>query len=127
MHKLTYACLISAVIFTCTSCSNKQYQVLFQQKSSLAVDTSSKKEVTLEAYRIQPQDVLQIRNLQDTKFVTNLTPISTNTAAGNASQGETFQVQEDGTVKLPALGAIKVTGLRRVEAQKLIEDTYAKE
>jgi len=127
MHKLTYAFLISAVIFACTSCSNKQYQVLFQQKKALSPDTSQRSAaITLDQYHIQPQDVLQIRNLQNIDIIAN----SASTGGGSSSsvsQSQTFQVEEDGTVKLPAIGSVKVEGLRRVEAQKLIEDTYAKE
>jgi polysaccharide export outer membrane protein len=127
MYKLTYAILISAVILTCTSCSNKQYQVLFQQKKALLADSiKTKNTAAVELYRIQPQDVLQIRNLQDTKFITNLAPISANTAGGNAVQGEVFQVAADSTVDLPAVGKTKVVGLTRIEAQKLIQDLYAK-
>jgi polysaccharide export outer membrane protein len=127
MHKLTYAFLISAVIFTCTSCSNKQYQVLFQQKKALSDTGSAKAQaVVVEPYRIQPQDILQIRNLQDTKFITNLTPVSNNTSGGNASQGEVFQVAADSTVDLPAIGKTRIVGLTRVDAQKLIQDLYAK-
>jgi polysaccharide export outer membrane protein len=128
MHKLTYAFLISAVIFTCTSCSNKQYQVLFQQRQALAADTAAKRAAAaVELYRIQPQDILQIRNLQDTKFITNLSPISANTAGGNSVQGEAFQVAADSTVDLPAVGKTKVVGLTRIAAQKLIQDLYAKD
>jgi len=127
MHKLTYAFLISAVIFTCTSCSNKQYQVLFQQKKALSADTAAKKALAaVELYRIQPQDILQIRNLQDTKFITNLTVVSNNTSGGNAQQGEAFQVAADSTVDLPAVGKTKVVGLTRIAAQKLIQDLYGK-
>jgi len=127
MHKLTYAFLFLAVIFTGTSCSNKQYQVLFQQKKALSVDTGyAKREAALALYRIQPQDVLQIRNLQDTKFITNLTPVSSNTSGGNAAAGEAFQVAADSTVDLPAIGKTRVVGLTRVDAQKLIQDLYTK-
>ncbi|HZY39225.1 MAG TPA: polysaccharide biosynthesis/export family protein [Mucilaginibacter sp.] len=127
MQKLTYAFFIFVVIFTCSSCSNKQYQVLFQQKKALSADTgAAKKAVAVEVYRIQPQDLLQIRNLQDTKFITNLTPVSSNTSGGNASQGEVFQVAADSAVDLPAIGKTKVVGLTRVDAQKLIQDLYAK-
>jgi polysaccharide export outer membrane protein len=129
MYKLTYATLILAVIFICTSCSNKQYQVLFQQKKALSADTGATKRIArVELYRIQPQDVLQIRNLQDkdAKFISNLTPVSANTGGGNAVQGEVFQVAADSTVDLPVVGKTKVVGLTRAEAQKSIQDLYAK-
>jgi polysaccharide export outer membrane protein len=127
MHKIAYAFLISAVVFTFTSCSNKQYQVLFQQKKALSADSGvAKARTTVELYRIQPQDILQIRNLNDTKFITNLTPVSTNTSGGNAQQGESFQVAADSTVDLPEVGKLRVVGLTRVDAQKLVQDQYTK-
>ena len=126
MHKLTYLFLILVVISACTSCSNKQYQVLFQQKKALSADTSVQKAaVTLDQYHIQPQDILQIRNLQDVEIIANKSSASGGGASGGSAQ--TFQVEEDGTVKLPAIGSVKVEGLRRIEAQKMIEGIYAKE
>jgi polysaccharide export outer membrane protein len=127
MHKIAYAFLISAVVFTFTSCSNKQYQVLFQQKKALSADSGvAKAHASVELYRIQPQDILLIRNLNDTKFITNLTPVSTNTSGGNAQQGESFQVAADSTVDLPEVGKLRVVGLTRVEAQKLVQAQYTK-
>jgi len=69
---------------------------------------------------------LQIRNLQDIKYITYEAPVNASISGEAASQGQTFQVEEDGTVALPALGRVQVTGLTRVEAQKLIEDLYRK-
>ena len=69
---------------------------------------------------------MQVRNLQDIKYITYDAPVSANTTSGTASLGQVFQVEEDGTVALPALGRVQVTGLTRVEAQKLIEDLYRK-
>jgi len=123
MRKLIPLYLILAVFFTCTSCSN-QYQALFQEKKSLQPDTSFfNRAVPLSEYHIQPQDILQIRNLQDIKFIA---PVVTSTPGGSSEQGQSFQVQEDGTVVLPELGHLKVTGLTRAQAQQLVEDTYHK-
>jgi polysaccharide export outer membrane protein len=117
--------LMSLAFFALTSCSDKQYQVLFEKRNALPADTAGvAKAITLDKYKIQPQDVLQIRNLQDIKYIANLAPVSENTAGGNAQTGEAFQVEEDSTVKLPALGKVKVGGLSRVEAQEKIERLY---
>jgi polysaccharide export outer membrane protein len=126
MRQLIFTYIILAAFFICTSCSNKQYQTLFQQRNSIVDSTSQKSPATLSQYHIKPQDILQIRNLQDIKYIVNETPVTANTSGGNASQGQTFQVEEDGTVALPVIGRVQVSGLTRVEAQKLIEDLYRK-
>jgi polysaccharide biosynthesis/export protein len=98
--------ILTAFLFI-TSCSYKQDQILFQEKSS--IDSARHANVeTLETYRIQPQDILQVRNLQ------------------NMSYGQTYQVEEDGNVALPVIGRVPVVGLTRMEATQKIEDLYRK-
>ena len=101
--------------------------MLFQQKNSIA-DSLSQSADSVKEYRIRSQDILQVRNLQDSKYLVNNTPnASVNTNVLNNSEGnQDFQVQDDGTVILPVIGHIKVEGYTRLEAQKLIEDTYRK-
>ena len=127
MRQIIISYLVLAAIFICTSCSNKQYQELFQEKTAINDSAAQKSPVGISEYHIKSQDILQIRNLQDIKYIANDAPVSTNTTGGNASQGQTFQVEEDGTVALPALGRVPVAGLTRVDAQKLIESLYRKE
>jgi len=124
MYVKFYLPSIFILVFFCTSCSNKQYQVLFQQKNALS-DTA-KMPIAIQSYRIKPQDILQIRNLQDINYLVNTSQAGNTAAAGTNSQGQTFQVEEDGEVALPVIGRLKVAGLTRVEAQKLVEDTYRK-
>ncbi len=126
MRQLIYSYLILTAFLICTSCSNKQYQTLFQQRNSIADSTAQNHPVTLMEYHIKPQDILQIRNLQDIKYIVNELPINPNASGGNAAQGQSFQVEEDGTVALPVIGRIQIAGLTRVEAQKLVEDLYRK-
>ncbi len=52
--------------------------------------------------------------------------MSSGTSA-NSSQGQTYQVEDDGTVALPVIGHIQVVGLTRAEAAKKIEDIYKKD
>jgi polysaccharide export outer membrane protein len=128
MRQLIISYLVLFVIFIFTSCSDKQYQALFQERNGMADSAAQKAApVVINEYHIKSQDILQIRNLQDIKYIVNDAPVNANTTGGNASQGQTFQVEEDGTVALPALGRIPVAGLTRVEAQKLIEGLYHKE
>jgi polysaccharide export outer membrane protein len=125
MRQLIFTYLILAALFVCSSCSDKQYQTLFQQKNAIADSTTHLPPVTLSQYHIKPGDLLQIRNLQDIKYIVNETPPTT-TSGGNASQGQTFLVEDGGTVALPFIGRVPVAGLTRIEAQKLIEDLYRK-
>ena len=68
MRLCTLTLLFLGIIFVLTSCSSKQYQSLFEQKPAIA-DSSSAQRTTVStaAYRIKPQDILQIRNLQNVK------------------------------------------------------------
>jgi polysaccharide export outer membrane protein len=125
--RLIYSYLVLGVLFICTSCSYKQYQPLFEQKKAIYESSLQNDTLGLNYYRIQPQDILQIRNLQDIKYIVNETATPSGAiAGGNASQGQSFQVEENGTVALPVIGHVKVVGLTRIEASKLIEDLYRK-
>ncbi|WP_428328433.1 polysaccharide biosynthesis/export family protein [Mucilaginibacter sp.] len=130
MRHIKYTYLILLVLLICTSCSKRQYQYLFQQKSSSTDTTAQKIASKQESYRIKPQDILQIRNLQNSKDIVDLNPpigganaIQTNTTQ---NQPEGHLVEDDGTVALTGLGRIPIAGLTRVEAQTLIEGLYHK-
>jgi len=131
-----YTSLITTILFfavlTFTSCSYKQQQLLFQQQTA-AADTgrinSSSGSGTSE-YLIKSQDILQIRNLQNARYIVDEVP---NSSAGGgagggtiAGEGQSYQVEDDGTVALPLIGHIQVAGLTRIQAQKLVEDMYRK-
>ena len=127
MRLLFFTLLFFGILFVLTSCSNKQYQLLFEQKNNVADSLIQKSSLSTSSYRIKPQDVLQIRNLQNVKYIVDETPATvTNTSGGNVSSGQTFQVEDDGTVALPVIGHVTVTGLTRAEAAKHIEDLYRK-
>ncbi|QTE36697.1 polysaccharide biosynthesis/export family protein [Mucilaginibacter gossypii] len=125
MRNYTSICLIIGILFLLTSCSSKQYQYLFDQKYN-ATDTASKgSDATVGPYRIKAQDILQIRNLQSIKYIVDEAP-ATNAggSGGGGTAGQTFQVEDDGTVALPVIGHVKVAGLTRPEAAKQIEELY---
>ena len=125
-RRLIFLYLSLAAILSLVSCSNRQYQVLFQKRAVAAADTSAAKIAENYQYRIQPQDILEIRNLQNSKNIVDLNPTqSMSTAQSNSNTTpETYQVEEDGTVALTGLGHVKVSGLTRYEAQVLIEKMY---
>lgn len=111
------------------SCSYKQQQVLFEHKT-LTDSTQHKMLTAAGSYLIQPQDILQIRNLQNRKYivdepVTSATP--TSAPGNNNSDGQTYLVEDDGTVTLPVIGHVKVSGLSRRAAASQIETLYQKE
>lgn len=114
------------------SCSFKQQQLLFKERGpnpdSLNTVLKNSGNGTSD-YRIQSQDILQIRNLQNIKYIVEETPISAGNSgtAGIGQQGQTYQVEDDGTVALPVIGRVNVAGLTRTEAMKLIEDDYRKD
>lgn len=130
-----YTALITSGFFigilTFSSCSLKQQQVLFEEPladSVQQVAQASSGNGTSD-YRIRSQDILQIRNLQSTKYIVDETPMSsttTSSSGGVASQGQTYQVEDDGTVALPVIGHVQIAGLTRAEAQKHVEDLYRK-
>ncbi|MDB5143818.1 MAG: hypothetical protein JWQ66_2531 [Mucilaginibacter sp.] len=116
-------------ILTLTSCSFKQHQVLFQQLNPVSENVPAGQEASgagTSDYRIKSQDILQIRNLQSTRYIVDEAPVSITAGTANVSQGQTFQVDDDGTVTLPVIGHVPIAGLTRAEAAKQIEDLYRK-
>jgi polysaccharide export outer membrane protein len=133
LHKIRYGWWFCVLVVLFSSCSSRQYQVLFQKKQSLT-DSAYKTQDIVGEYRIRSQDILQVRNLQDArKYLINpVQSAAVNTsvlsdASGTGAVGDqTYQVADDGTVILPALGHIAVAGLTRAEAEKNIEEAYRK-
>ena len=92
MRALYLICFVGVIILG-SSCSYKQNQILFEKKAPIA-DTLSQTTATV-SYHIQPQDILQIRNLQNLKYIVDEAPTSNSSVSngGSASgQGQTFQV-----------------------------------
>lgn len=117
-YKILLFLIIAGLL--CHSCSYKQEHVLFEQKTAA---TAQQQAPVLEPYKIKPDDILQIRNLQNIKYLANDNPVNGATSA-TASEGQTFQVEEDGRVTLPVIGHVPVSGLTRSEAAKKIEKIY---
>lgn len=116
--------LSSIIVLLCFSCSYKQQHVLFEQRSGPVADTGTVK-AQPPVYHIHPNDILQVRNLQSTKYLVDNAGTSGSTStSGSIEQGQTFQVEEDGKVTLPVIGHIAVAGLTRYEAAQKIEHLY---
>jgi polysaccharide export outer membrane protein len=113
--------VIAATFFN--SCSYKQNQVLFESNANAGTPSAGIAINTV--YRIKPQDILQVKNIQNVKYIEDDAPSSSSTPTANID-AQTYQVEEDSTVGLPVLGNIKVVGLTRFEAQKKIAYLYSK-
>ncbi len=133
MRLLFFACLISTFIFICSSCSYKQNQILFEQKTAMQDSSVQKNLSDIVNYRIKPQDVLQIRNLQNSKTIVDINPRISSSPNSNMMQesttvqSENYQVEDDGTIALTGLGRVPVAGLTRTEAMKKVEELYHKD
>lgn len=123
INTLKFVSILSLTVLVFNSCSYKQDQVLFagntQQNTDIAPVTT---------YRIQPQDILQVRNLQNVKYITDDVPVTAGTSSSSSSSADnqTYQVEEDSTIGLPVLGNVKIAGLTRYEAEKKIAYLYSK-
>jgi len=125
MRFFIYSCLVFNVLLIFSGCSYKQDQALFEQKITSTADTFTVKNSDgIANYQIKPQDILQIRNLQNINYIASVPVDAGGTSAASAPQGESFQVEEDGNVALPVIGHVQVVGLTRMQATKKIEDLY---
>jgi len=127
MRIFTFVFLTFSLLSVLTSCSYKQDQLLFQQKKGFDSISNTTPAPTVH-YHIQPQDILQIRNLQNISYIIGDAPSATASSGGasNTPQGQEFQVEEDGNVALPVIGRVQVEGLTRQEASNKIEELYKK-
>ena len=113
----TQPILFLALFFVC-SCSYKQQHALF--KTDVPQQTATVPATAYPTYKINAGDVLQIRNLQNIKYIAE----EQTGAPAVAAQTPTYQVEEDGTVALPALGRIAIAGLTKLQAARKIEELY---
>ncbi|WP_299517104.1 polysaccharide biosynthesis/export family protein [Mucilaginibacter sp.] len=101
---------------------------MLEQRISPADTSRQTNAANISNYRIRPQDVLQITNIQNSKNIVDLNAgiVSAPVTAAATQSGEFYTVEEDGTVALTGLGRIPVAGLTRVAARTYIEDLYHK-
>src|ERR1700744_1183395 len=127
--RFLYLCLVLFVfIAMMSSCALKQDQLLFAKRTTVPDSVLQQSSTSMRNYRIKPQDILQIRNLENIKSIIDLNPklVGSQDAnqAGTTVQPESYQVDDDGTVALTGLGHVHIAGLTRQEAAKKIEDLY---
>lgn len=122
-EKKLFFIVIYTIIFAGFSCANKQSQLLFSSKN--AADSVADTEIPGQVYCIQVEDQLQVRNLQNRKYIVQ-DPLPLNTQT-SGTESQIYEVEPDGTIGLPLLGHVKVAGLSRYEAATYIEMLYRKE
>lgn len=105
-------------VFFLSSCAYRQQHALFT--SNLPVASIPVSDSVNYNYKIKPGDLLQIRNLQNISYITDVPQVS----ASGTTQIPSYQVEEDGTVALPAIGRVMVSGLSRMQAARKIEELY---
>ncbi|WEK19707.1 MAG: polysaccharide biosynthesis/export family protein [Candidatus Pedobacter colombiensis] len=113
-----------SILFASFSCSNRQKQALFENKS--AINTTQNNGYNPPDYLIKPEDLLQIKNLQNRNLIVN-EPITKEKEGSNNNTGQTYRVEQDSTIGLPILGRVKVGGLTRRGAANQIEMLYRRE
>lgn len=119
---------LSAFVVLLSSCSTKQNQAYFERNSVTSQAPAKAEDYKPVEYKIKSGDILQIRNLQSIKLITDdATSTSVPEAGasgGTGSQALSYQVETDGTIALPVIGRIPVAGLSRLEASKKIDELY---
>ncbi len=129
-HKTLIILSFIAGILMCSSCATKQQQLLFKQSAPIPDSARNQNSGNgTSDYHIRSQDLLQIRNLQNIKYIVEETPTNTTAVIRRIydfATGQTYQVEDDGSVALPVIGHVQVAGLTRAEAAKQIEDLYRK-
>jgi polysaccharide export outer membrane protein len=125
LNYIKLICLFSGLIIGFSSCSNKPYQTLFEPNGKITANQPNNFTIA-GAYKIKPEDILQVRNLQNIKFILEDVNTSSSSAQGSGSNtaAQAYPVEQDGTVALPVIGHVAVAGLTRQEASKAIEDMY---
>jgi len=80
---------------------------------------------SVQEYKIAVNDELSFKLATNNgeKIIDPIT-VSANNASGNGEVNVTFTVDFDGTVRLPVIGRVKVSGLTIREAEALLEEDY---
>ncbi len=116
--------ILFPVLFFLSSCASRYSDALFTSQYDGAIDSLKTVYVVnnsnqpTDFYRIKPNDLLSIRNLQDISLV------STGDSKGSVNSATIFRVDADGSVILPGLGAVPVGGLSRQQATGKIQSEY---
>lgn len=122
---------VSVFVVLLSSCSYKQNQAYFERNSREVEAGVKADNYQPVEYKIKNGDVLQIRNLQSIKLITDdasSTGAPGATSSGNAAGvGLSYQVESDGSIAMPVIGRVQVAGLSRLQTSKKLDELYRKD
>ncbi len=115
--------LLFIALVSLSSCRILRPNLLLKTPKDYVFDQLSDT-MTTEEYRISPTDAVSLRILSNEGF--KLVDFSNNGGPTNSSNTiiETL-VEQDGTIKVPLIGRLKVQGLTTREAEQLLETKFS--
>jgi len=127
--KLLNIVLVMMFLLNTTGCSLKEYR-LFQgdevsDEPTVITDEEYDKDVTFE-YKIQPNDRVSIEVFNQVGSSQQITSIVDTSSRNQPTQGEDagFLVTREGTILLPLVGSVKLSGLTEDQAAKFLIEKY---
>ncbi|MGK0447599.1 MAG: polysaccharide export outer membrane protein [Polaribacter sp.] len=134
--KHTYkAFIILSCVLLFSNCGSRKDLVYFQDEP--IIDQNLSELDNNFEIRFKPNDILTIdvsAEVTESVIAFNLPVVTYNTGTGMNGQGmairQTYLVDPEGTIEFPVLGTIKIGGLTRVEATKMLKEKigeYVKE
>lgn len=133
MISMKYSLLLFGILFTMvlTSCI-PQKDLLYYQNKSEATDTIPSLQQQQQPYRVQINDILNIRvKVLDQQNVAIFNPIgdsgNLNASSSERAYMDGFTVDLHGNIRIPVLGELNVLGRTAEEIQTMIEELLLKE
>lgn len=127
MLRRFFRVLVVLVMISTTSCVSKKKILYFQDDSLIVNDSLIVKNLQSFALKFKKDDLLTInvssKNLIAVKQF-NLPVVAYNTVTNSATgipKQQTYLIDANGEIQFPVLGKIKLEGLTRIEAIKLLE------
>jgi protein involved in polysaccharide export with SLBB domain len=154
--QILLSCLLTALLFSsCASTRYYNQRTMFRltDERGRAIDTAKLRVAvnrTARNYLIQPNDYLEVRvntnkgerildpngelpfggvgssPLSQPSGISTTGLSSSSTGAGRPGLGAAFLVQADGTVRLPLIDRVKVSGLSLLQADSILQIQYSK-
>ena len=116
--------LLFVAILSLSSCSVLRPNLMLKTPKDYVFDQLNDT-MTREEYRISRTDAVSLRILSNEGF--KLVDFSNNGAPSNISSNSVIEtlVEQDGTIKVPLIGRVKVEGLTTREAEQLLETKFS--